>query len=181
MSIALAVAWPDRRLVPATLRRIGDALRRQLAGDTATVLELAGRDQLLADEPWISESLRLRNIYTEPLNMLQAELLQRNREAPEPVLAPTPPSPPETPPTPETPPPGTRWIVRPVAPRAAVSPEAAERARSARAARAPRAPQATKRPSGAQLAPRMTVARARTTGVPPRTSMTLRPSSSASQ
>lgn len=79
-------AYYDERLVPAALRRIGDALRRQLASDTATVLELAGRDQLLADEPWISESLRLRNIYTEPLNMLQAELLQRNREAPEPVL-----------------------------------------------------------------------------------------------
>jgi phosphoenolpyruvate carboxylase len=79
-------AYYDERLVPAALRRIGDALRRQLASDTATVLELAGRDQLLADEPWIGESLRLRNIYTEPLNMLQAELLQRNREAPEPVL-----------------------------------------------------------------------------------------------
>ncbi|MBP6683184.1 MAG: phosphoenolpyruvate carboxylase, partial [Halioglobus sp.] len=79
-------AYYDERLVPAALRRIGDALRRQLASDTTTVLELAGRDQLLADEPWISESLRLRNIYTEPLNMLQAELLQRNREAPEPVL-----------------------------------------------------------------------------------------------
>jgi phosphoenolpyruvate carboxylase len=79
-------AYYDERLVPVALRRIGDALRRQLASDTATVLELAGRDQLLADEPWISESLRLRNIYTEPLNMLQAELLQRNREAPQPVL-----------------------------------------------------------------------------------------------
>jgi len=79
-------AYYDERLVPAALRRIGEALRRQLASDTATVLELAGRDQLLADEPWISESLRLRNIYTEPLNMLQAELLQRNREAPQPVL-----------------------------------------------------------------------------------------------
>jgi phosphoenolpyruvate carboxylase len=79
-------AYYDERLVPAALRHIGDGLRRQLASDTATVLELAGRDQLLADEPWISESLRLRNIYTEPLNMLQAELLQRNREAPEPVL-----------------------------------------------------------------------------------------------
>lgn len=79
-------AYYDERLVPATLRRIGDALRRQLASDTATVLEIGGNIGLLAAEPWISESLRLRNIYTEPLNVLQAELLQRNREAPEPVL-----------------------------------------------------------------------------------------------
>ena len=41
---------------------------------------------MLENEPWIRESLRLRNIYTEPLNMLQAELLRRNRQAPEPVL-----------------------------------------------------------------------------------------------
>jgi len=79
-------AYYDERLVPATLQRIGDALRRQLASDTATVLEIGGNPRLLAAEPWISESLRLRNIYTEPLNMLQAELLQRNRKVPEPVL-----------------------------------------------------------------------------------------------
>jgi phosphoenolpyruvate carboxylase len=79
-------AYYDERLVPAELRRIGSALREQLARDTATVLEIRGSAQLLASEPWIAESLRLRNIYTEPLNMLQAELLQRNREAPEPHL-----------------------------------------------------------------------------------------------
>ena len=79
-------AYYDERLVPAGLRRIGAALREQLASDVSTVLEIGGSPGLLASEPWISESLRLRNIYTEPLNMLQAELLRRNREAPEPVL-----------------------------------------------------------------------------------------------
>lgn len=79
-------AYYDECLVPPALRRIGDGLRSQLAADTATVLEISGGDELLASEPWIRESLRLRNIYTEPLNMLQAELLQRNRESPEPVL-----------------------------------------------------------------------------------------------
>ncbi len=79
-------AYYDERLVPAGLRRIGQALRVQLRSDTATVLEIGGTAQLLAGEPWIRESLRLRNIYTEPLNMLQAELLQRNREAADPVL-----------------------------------------------------------------------------------------------
>ena len=79
-------AYYDERLVPTGLRRIGAALREQLASDVSTVLEIGGSPGLLASEPWISESLRLRNIYTEPLNMLQAELLRRNREAPEPVL-----------------------------------------------------------------------------------------------
>ena len=79
-------AYYDELLVPAELRPIGEALREQLARDTATVLELGGSGQLLENEPWIRESLRLRNIYTEPLNMLQAELLRRNRQAGEPVL-----------------------------------------------------------------------------------------------
>jgi phosphoenolpyruvate carboxylase len=79
-------AYYDERLVPTELRRIGATLRTQLLSDTATVLEIGGREQLLASEPWIRESLRLRSIYTEPLNMLQAELLRRNREAEEPVL-----------------------------------------------------------------------------------------------
>jgi phosphoenolpyruvate carboxylase len=79
-------AYYDERLVPEELRRIGDSLREQLASDMATVLEIGGGEQLLASEPWIGESLRLRNIYTEPLNMLQAELLRRNREAAEPWL-----------------------------------------------------------------------------------------------
>jgi len=79
-------AYYDECLVPEPLRRIGDELRAQLAADSATVLEIGGGDELLASQPWIRESLRLRNIYTEPLNMLQAELLQRNRESPEPVL-----------------------------------------------------------------------------------------------
>ena len=79
-------AYYDERLVPAELQRIGATLRTQLLNDTATVLEIGGGEQLLASEPWIRESLRLRSIYTEPLNMLQAELLLRNREAEEPVL-----------------------------------------------------------------------------------------------
>lgn len=79
-------AYYDQRLVPDQLRRIGEALREQLALDTATVLEIGGGGELLDNEPWIRESLRLRSIYVEPLNMLQAELLRRNRQDQEPVL-----------------------------------------------------------------------------------------------
>ncbi len=79
-------AYYDESLVPAELQHIGTTLRRQLALDTATVLEIRGVTALLEGEPWIRESLQLRNIYTDPLNMLQAELLQRNRRAPEPLL-----------------------------------------------------------------------------------------------
>jgi phosphoenolpyruvate carboxylase len=76
----------DECLVPAELRGIGTALREQLQQDADTLLSLRGLAELLQDEPWIRESLRLRNIYTDPLNLLQAELLQRNRQRPDPVL-----------------------------------------------------------------------------------------------
>ena len=79
-------AYYDQCLVPPELQPIGDGLRRQLADDTATVLALRGVAAPLEGEPWIGESLRLRNIYTDPLNMLQAELLQRARQQPDAVL-----------------------------------------------------------------------------------------------
>ena len=34
----------------------------------------------MEDLPWIAESIALRNVYTDPLNVLQAELLHRSRE-----------------------------------------------------------------------------------------------------
>jgi phosphoenolpyruvate carboxylase len=80
-------AYYDERLVPTELQPIGAALRQQLGQDMATVLELlGGRDSPLQETPWVRESIGLRNVYTDPLNGLQAELLQRNRAEPEPLL-----------------------------------------------------------------------------------------------
>ena len=76
----------DTCLVPLQWQHIGQALRGQLEKDCVTVLEIAGRDTLLADQPWIKQSMQLRDIYTDPLNYLQAELLQRNRAQPESFL-----------------------------------------------------------------------------------------------
>jgi phosphoenolpyruvate carboxylase len=77
-------AYYDEILVPAQLRFIGEQLRAQLTADIATVLGINGHRELLLDQPWTAESIRLRNIYTDPLNFLQAELLKRNREMEEP-------------------------------------------------------------------------------------------------
>ncbi len=76
-------AYYDERLVHAPLREIGDRLRRQLQEDQQTVLCLLESKELLEQQPWIRESLQLRNFYTDPLNYLQAELLLRHRDAPE--------------------------------------------------------------------------------------------------
>ncbi len=45
------------------------------------VLRLRGNDQLLADDPRLALSIRLRNPYTDPMSLIQADLLQRWRAA----------------------------------------------------------------------------------------------------
>ena len=65
--------------MPAELRPLGDRLRGLLAADTAVIRTILGRGESLETQPWIRQSIQLRNVYTDPLNYLQAELLQRNR------------------------------------------------------------------------------------------------------
>lgn len=73
-------AYYDELLVPDELQGIGSRLRDQLQSDIDTVLSINDRDTLVAGQQWTMESIHLRNIYTDPLNFLQAELLQRNRQ-----------------------------------------------------------------------------------------------------
>lgn len=70
----------DQRLVKKELWYLGENLRQQLQEDIQTVLSLSHRNELMSDLPWIAESINLRNIYTDPLNLLQVELLHRFRE-----------------------------------------------------------------------------------------------------
>lgn len=74
----------DERLVDEPLRRLGQRLREQLQKDIKTVLNVENNENLMQSDPWGHESIRLRNIYVEPLNMLQAELLYRTRQSEEP-------------------------------------------------------------------------------------------------
>ncbi|MGR5542335.1 phosphoenolpyruvate carboxylase, partial [Vibrio campbellii] len=67
----------DERLVEPELMRLGDRLRDQLQTDIKAVLNVENNENLMQSDPWGQESIRLRNIYVEPLNMLQAELLYR--------------------------------------------------------------------------------------------------------
>ena len=69
----------DQRLVEPALWELGKQLRSQLAADIDTVLAISNDAHLMADQPWIAESIALRNVYTDPLNVLQAELLHRLR------------------------------------------------------------------------------------------------------
>ncbi|ELJ8546947.1 phosphoenolpyruvate carboxylase [Vibrio cholerae] len=71
----------DERLVEPTLRPLGEKLRAQLQQDIRVVLNVENNENLMQSDPWGQESIRLRNIYIEPLNMLQAELLYRTRQS----------------------------------------------------------------------------------------------------
>jgi phosphoenolpyruvate carboxylase len=75
----LIAEYYDDTLVSADYLPLGIALRQQLQQDATTVLDLLNQDQLLQHDEWGKESIRLRNIYTAPLNLLQAELLRRER------------------------------------------------------------------------------------------------------
>ncbi|NRF15904.1 phosphoenolpyruvate carboxylase [Vibrio coralliilyticus] len=71
----------DERLADPKLLPLGDKLRAQLQQDIKAVLNVENNENLMQSDPWGQESIRLRNIYIEPLNMLQAELLYRTRQS----------------------------------------------------------------------------------------------------
>ncbi len=73
-------SYYDRTLVEPELQSIGQELNSQLQQDTQTILDLLNINELLENNPWVKESIELRDIYTEPLNVLQAELLKQNRD-----------------------------------------------------------------------------------------------------
>ncbi len=69
----------DRQLVEPRLWPLGQELRQALRDDIAAVLDIANEDHLMEDLPWAKQAVELRNVYTDPLNILQTELLTRDR------------------------------------------------------------------------------------------------------
>lgn len=71
----------DALLVPEALKPVGVALRERCTRTTELVLSTRSRQMLLADNPALRRSIAVRNPYVDPLNVLQAELLRRVRQA----------------------------------------------------------------------------------------------------
>ncbi len=71
----------EDRLVPEELKPLGKMLRNKLRQTHDVVLKTQPQHKLMDEQPWIKESINLRNPYIDPLNMLQAELLTRSRAA----------------------------------------------------------------------------------------------------
>ncbi|WP_425606617.1 phosphoenolpyruvate carboxylase [Microbulbifer litoralis] len=76
-------AWYEERLTDdAEQIRLGRELRERLAATVSALYRLTGRDSLLDNNPVMRWSIRVRDPYTDPLHLLQAELMARlrNRE-----------------------------------------------------------------------------------------------------
>ena len=69
----------DERLVPKKLRYMGEELRRRCTVTEEQILNLSGHKFPLENEPVVLRSVSVRNPYTDPLNILQVELLHRLR------------------------------------------------------------------------------------------------------
>ncbi|UAW97703.1 phosphoenolpyruvate carboxylase [Halopseudomonas nanhaiensis] len=69
----------EERLADPELWPLGSRLRDALQQAIDAVLELRETDQLLARSQLLAESVAIRNPYTDPLHVLQAELLKRTR------------------------------------------------------------------------------------------------------
>ncbi|MCE2594338.1 phosphoenolpyruvate carboxylase [Motilimonas cestriensis] len=69
----------EERLVPQELHGLGLSLRNKLKQTRDCVLQTIPKHKLMEEQPWIKESINLRNPYIDPLNLLQAELLSRSR------------------------------------------------------------------------------------------------------
>jgi len=47
------------------------------------LLEVTGTEKVLDTEPWLQQSIKVRNPYVDPLNYIQVELLKKLRQDPE--------------------------------------------------------------------------------------------------
>ncbi|WP_440056695.1 phosphoenolpyruvate carboxylase (plasmid) [Pseudoalteromonas sp. T1lg65] len=70
----------DQTLVSEQYLKLGHELRTNLRDAIDLIRNLAPESSLLSQQPWIKESIGLRNPYTDPLNLLQIELLKRVRQ-----------------------------------------------------------------------------------------------------
>ena len=69
----------DALLTPADLADIGEGLRSRLQRMRSVLLEVLDQSELLEPDPTLQRSLQLRRAYLDPINLIQAELLRRQR------------------------------------------------------------------------------------------------------
>jgi phosphoenolpyruvate carboxylase len=75
----MQIAFAYEILAPEPLRRFFPRVRGEYALACEHVLAVKGSDTLLDSEPTLQRSIRLRNPYVDPMNLMQVDLLQRWR------------------------------------------------------------------------------------------------------
>ena len=68
------------RLTPKAHRDVHEIVRERLAVLKNDLLALTGGSELLGNQPMARDSIDIRDTYLDPLHLLQAELLARQRE-----------------------------------------------------------------------------------------------------
>jgi phosphoenolpyruvate carboxylase len=66
-------------LAPEGLRRFAQTIREEYRSACTQVLAIKGSHELLDSDPTLQRSIRLRNPYVDPMNLMQVDLLQRWR------------------------------------------------------------------------------------------------------
>lgn len=76
----IAAYYEKRLTTDPALMSLGEDLRQRLSDCVATLAEITGDKNLLANNPVMQWSIKVRNPYTDPLHLLQAELMHRHRQ-----------------------------------------------------------------------------------------------------
>ncbi|UYG08956.1 phosphoenolpyruvate carboxylase [Halomonas sp. M4R1S46] len=79
--VGIATYYENRLVDEPALEALGARLRERFARLHEGVLQILDQGELLESTPLIRQAVEVRNPYIDPLHGLQAELLQRNRDA----------------------------------------------------------------------------------------------------
>ncbi len=76
----LEIAGMYTGLAPPETRRVFETLTLEYDRTVAAILDIRGSSALLESDPTLQRSIRLRNPYVDPMNILQVDLLRRWRD-----------------------------------------------------------------------------------------------------
>ncbi|QEA40115.1 phosphoenolpyruvate carboxylase [Pistricoccus aurantiacus] len=79
--VEIAAYYEQRLVNEPNLLALGEQLRERFRRLQKVLLEILDQEKLLEKTPLIRQAIEVRNPYIDPLHGLQAELLQRNRDA----------------------------------------------------------------------------------------------------
>lgn len=78
--LAIAEEYANLASSEQALKSIGDTIAKEYRNSCRVVLALTGREELLDQTAWLKESIRVRNRFVDPINLIQVELLRRKEQ-----------------------------------------------------------------------------------------------------